>query len=163
MGLVTFSSESWGGCDDWEFTFEPEITRPPPPLSRSTSDVLDTEAESEQGGGVRGRRYEEAGTDHDSFQSFSTSSQQSLRKQAVLLRLSPSQDIIFSPNSYGDLTARIQMSNVSSSVVAFKMKTTTPERFKVKPSTGCLSPGDSSMMDISVTKSHLSQSDNIGN
>ena len=42
------------------------------------------------------------------------------------------------------------------------MKTTTPERFKVKPSNGCLSPGESSMMDIMVTRSHMSQSDNIG-
>ena len=86
----------------------------------------------------------------------------SVRKLPPLLRVSPSQDLIFSPNSYGDLTARIQMWNVSPGAVAYKMKTTTPERFKVRPSNGCLRPGESSMMDISVTKSHLSQSGNLG-
>ena len=92
----------------------------------------------------------------------SSPSSQSVRKQPALLRLSPSQDLVFSPNSYGDLTARIQMWNVSPGPVAFKMKTTTPERFKVRPSNGCLSPGQSSMMDITVTKSHMSQSANLG-
>jgi len=84
-----------------------------------------------------------------------------VRKVPTLLRLSPSQDLVFSPNSYGDLTARIQMSNVSPGAVAYKMKTTTPERFKVRPSSGLLSPGQSSMMDIAVAKSHMNQSGNI--
>ena len=149
---MSLSLESWGGTDDWEFTFEPEIIKPAPSVSRSTPDPPG---------------YEDSVTDpprsYQSFQSFSSSSSQSVRKQPDLLRLSPSHDLIFSPNSYGDLTARIQISNVSRGMVAYKMKTTTPERFKVKPSNGCLSPGESSMMDIMVTKSHLSQSDNIGN
>ena len=110
--------------------------------------------------------YEEsvAGTELSYQSSFSSLGQpspsQSLRKP--LLRLSPSQDLIFSPNSYGDLTARIQMSNMSPGLVAYKVKTTTPERFKVRPSNGCLRPGESSRMDISVTKSHMSQSGNLG-
>ena len=162
---VSSPLESWGGCDDWEFTFEPEIRKPPTGLSRSTSDLVETETESDL-------RYEESlGSVADlSYQSSfssvslapSSPSSQSVRKQPALLRLSPSQDLVFSPNSYGDLTARIQMWNVSPGPVAFKMKTTTPERFKVRPSNGCLSPGQSSMMDITVTKSHMSQSANLG-
>ena len=102
--------------------------------------------------------------DLPSYQASFSSAQsgQSGRKLPTLLRLSPSQDLVFSPNSYGDLTARIQMSNVSPGAVAYKMKTTTPERFKVRPSSGFLSPGQSSVMEIAVTKSHMSQSGNIG-
>ena len=125
------------------------MRKPASTLSRSSTDLRETEGESLPA-------YE------DSVVDLSYQSGQSVRKVPPLLRLSPSQDLIFSPNSYGDLTARIQMWNVSPGVVAFKMKTTTPERFKVRPSNGCLKSGENSMMDISVTKSHMSQAGNIG-
>ena len=161
MWWVSCPLESWGGSDDWEFTFEPEIReiREMREMRKPGTDLRETEGESLPA-------YEEsvAGTELSYQSSFSSLGQpspsQSLRKP--LLRLSPSQDLIFSPNSYGDLTARIQMSNMSPGLVAYKVKTTTPERFKVRPSNGCLRPGESSRMDISVTKSHMSQSGNLG-
>ena len=125
--------------------------RKPPP------DLRETERESLPA-------YEDsvAGMDLSYQSSFSSLCQPGQSPRKPLLRLSPSQDLIFSPNSYGDLTARIQMSNMSPGLVAYKVKTTTPERFKVRPSNGCLRPGESSRMDISVTKSHMSQSGNLG-
>ena len=117
------------------------MRRAAPQLSRSTSDFSETELEN--------RKIQ----DRVSSQSLPLS-------QPDLLKISPSQDLIFSPNSYDDLTARIEITNVSTGSVAYKMKTTTPERFKVRPSSGSLRSGESSMMDIMVTKSHKSA--NIG-
>ena len=42
------------------------------------------------------------------------------------------------------------------------MKTTTPERYKVRPSSGHLRAGDSCVMDVMVSKSHAANTANIG-
>ena len=42
------------------------------------------------------------------------------------------------------------------------MKTTTPERYKVRPSSGHLRSGDTCVMDVMVSKSHAANTANIG-
>ena len=72
------------------------------------------------------------------------------------------QDLVFKPNSFGELTARIQARNISVRVVAYKMKTTSPDRYKVRPSSGSLGPGQSLAMEVSVSRSHASNTQLIG-
>ena len=72
------------------------------------------------------------------------------------------QDLVFSPNSFGELTSRLQITNISRGVVAYKMKTTTPDRYKVRPSSGHLRSGDSVVMDVMVSRSHANNTANIG-
>ena len=62
------------------------------------------------------------------------------------------QDLIFSNNSFGELCAQVQMTNISSEIVGFKMKTTTPDRYKVRPSSGALKPGETVVMEVRVKK-----------
>ena len=72
------------------------------------------------------------------------------------------QDLIFRPNSFGELTARVTLRNISVRVVGYKMKTTTPDRYKVKPSSGALQPGDTLAMDVGVARSHAHNPQLIG-
>ena len=44
------------------------------------------------------------------------------------------------------------MTNISSEIVGFKMKTTTPDRYKVRPSSGALKPGETVVMEVRVKK-----------
>ena len=44
----------------------------------------------------------------------------------------------------------IRLTNISSAYVAFKVKTTAPEKFRVKPSFGCIECGGSKTVEITV-------------
>ena len=74
-----------------------------------------------------------------------------------LLRLNPSEEIIFNQisGSGGDLTARVQVANISADEkpVIFKIKTTSPEKFRVRPSMANLPPNTSTSIEILVQAS----------
>ena len=58
---------------------------------------------------------------------------------------------MFSTGAGGELQARVQLQNVSSQTVGFKIKTTSPEKYRVKPSTGCLQVGAAATVEIHVS------------
>ena len=68
---------------------------------------------------------------------------------AGVLAISPSHEILFAPSAAtGDLTAKLQIQNVSQKPVGYKIKTTSPEKYRVRPSTGSLGPGLSASVEI---------------
>ena len=86
--------------------------------------------------------------------------------QVDILRLSPGQEVgrvvklffilllfqvVFSNTGAGDLAGRVQIQNISSKVVGYKIKTTSPEKYRVRPSTGSLSPGLTATVEIHVS------------
>ncbi|AFZ81437.1 vesicle-associated membrane protein, putative [Theileria equi strain WA] len=65
-----------------------------------------------------------------------------------LLRITPSDTIEFPLVLYTPLNASLKLENVSSEHVAFKIKTTTPKGYLVRPSTGVIKPGDVQTVQI---------------
>ena len=58
---------------------------------------------------------------------------------------------MFSNTGAGDLAGRVQIQNISSKIVGYKIKTTSPEKYRVRPSTGSLSPGLTATVEIHVS------------
>ena len=76
---------------------------------------------------------------------------------AGILVISPSHEVLFSPSAAtGDLTAKLQIQNVSQKPVGYKIKTTSPEKYRVRPSTGSLGPGLSASVEIHCSGSGAS-------
>ena len=59
--------------------------------------------------------------------------------------------VIFSSGASGEFSAKIQIQNISSQPVGYKIKTTSPEKYRVKPSTGTLAPNSSATVEIHVS------------
>ena len=65
-----------------------------------------------------------------------------------ILLISPAHEVVFSASATGDLVAKLQIQNVSSKPVGYKIKTTSPEKYRVRPSTGSLAPSLSATVEI---------------
>merc|ERR1719348_172420 len=137
--------ECWGGQDTWEYKFEPEsrhsnglkeegrkktVTFAGSPMVASPSaDSLGSALSSNSGGGSGGGGPQ--GVD--------------------LLHLTPAQEVVFSTSPLGDLTGKVSLTNTSGKPLGYKIKTTSPEKYRVRPSTGCISPGQSVTVEIHVS------------
>jgi len=58
---------------------------------------------------------------------------------------------VFSTSPVGDLTGKVCLTNTSGKPLGYKIKTTSPEKYRVRPSTGCISPGQSVTVEIHVS------------
>jgi len=137
--------ECWGGQDTWEYKFEPEsrhsnglkeegrkktVTFAGSPMVASPSaDSLGSALSSNSGGGSSGGGPQ--GVD--------------------LLHLNPAQEVVFSTSPLGDLTGKVCLTNTSGKPLGYKIKTTSPEKYRVRPSTGSISPGQSVTVEIHVS------------
>ncbi|XP_017780152.1 PREDICTED: vesicle-associated protein 2-1-like [Nicrophorus vespilloides] len=65
------------------------------------------------------------------------------------LRISPSSVVNFVKDK-DEYSSVLELQNVSKQHLSYKMKTTTPEKFRVKPSAGVLSPGESATVVVSI-------------
>ncbi|XP_013137615.1 PREDICTED: motile sperm domain-containing protein 2-like [Papilio polytes] len=66
-----------------------------------------------------------------------------------MLRISPNDTIIFKAEN-DDISGQITITNMDESVVSFKIRTTSPEKFRVRPSSGVLPSGVSQTILIVV-------------
>ena len=67
---------------------------------------------------------------------------------ADTLLITPANEVIFTASASGDLVAKLQIQNISSKPVGYKIKTTSPEKYRVRPSTGSLAPNQSASVEI---------------
>jgi len=147
--------EEWGGTDPWQYQWEGEnmengvkeaafedardevrkktvtFASPSPVMAQSPSQDSLGSALSQSSGGT--------GTAHNTT------------GQMDILRLSPGQEVVFSATSAGDLSGKIQIQNISTQIVGYKIKTTSPEKYRVRPSTGSLTPGLTATVEIHVS------------
>jgi hypothetical protein len=54
-------------------------------------------------------------------------------------------------SAQGDLTGRVTLTNTSGRPLGYKIKTTSPEKYRVRPSTGSLPPGQAVTVEIHVS------------
>ncbi len=57
---------------------------------------------------------------------------------------------MFNRNAQGDLMGVVKATNISSTPVALKIKTTSPDKYRVRPSMACLAPGAPCAIEIYV-------------
>jgi len=83
---------------------------------------------------------------------FSLTSHGSPNKQNTdaILRLIPHEEVVFSSSPAGDLVAKVQVESLSHKTTGYKIKTTSPEKYRVRPSSGVLAPGATSLIEIHV-------------
>ncbi|KAF4522258.1 hypothetical protein B566_EDAN011954 [Ephemera danica] len=109
---------SWGGTDEYEYSFEPEL---------SNGRLED---------GRKKVHFAESSNDQNSRESAN-----------LMLSISPHDTINFI-NENGDLNGSLTLTNISNRNVSFKIKTTSPEKFRVRPSTGILAPQATSTINV---------------
>ena len=151
--------EAWGGNDDWQYKFEPEVIK----KKQETVRISHNESIYEEPTEIRQRRPPPSSTAssmgnmsrNESDENIYSYSSVRGDSRSQLLRVNPDQEVIFSPSSSGDLSARVQLTNVSDKIAAYKMKTTSPEKFRVRPSTGSLGQGQTTTIEIHVSKSQV--------
>ncbi|XP_043852939.1 motile sperm domain-containing protein 2 isoform X2 [Dromiciops gliroides] len=69
--------------------------------------------------------------------------------KGVLLHISPAEELYFGSKEIGEKKCLIILTNVTKNVVAFKVRTTAPDKYRVKPSNSCCDPGSS--LDVVVS------------
>ncbi|XP_017780171.1 PREDICTED: motile sperm domain-containing protein 2-like [Nicrophorus vespilloides] len=116
----------WGGQDDYIYSFESEVINETPPLQHSTTNKKVHFAD--------GSRASTASGDKDADAD---------------LRISPTSIINFVLDG-GEYSSTLELQNVSNQNLSYKMKTTAPEKFRVKPSVGVLSPGERESVVVAI-------------
>lgn len=66
-----------------------------------------------------------------------------------MLRLNPNDIIVFKSDSE-EMSGQFTITNMDESAISFKIRTTSPEKFRVRPSSGTLSPGATQVVLIVV-------------
>lgn len=145
--------EEWGGNDPWKYQWEQEG------LENGVKESAFEDARDE----VRKKTVTFASPGPAMVQSPSQDSLGSALSlssggtasttpgQLDILRLTPGQEVVFSNTSAGDLAGKIQIQNISTQIVGYKIKTTSPEKYRVRPSTGSLTPGLVATVEIHMS------------
>ncbi|XP_068718131.1 motile sperm domain-containing protein 2-like isoform X2 [Montipora capricornis] len=72
-----------------------------------------------------------------------------------LLTIAPSEELLFTgTTSTGEILQSLSLSNNTSSTVAFKVKTTSPESYRVRPSSGIIPAASSSEVSVFLQPGH---------
>eukprot|EP00096_Caligus_rogercresseyi_P012510 TRINITY_DN5263_c0_g1_i1.p1 TRINITY_DN5263_c0_g1~~TRINITY_DN5263_c0_g1_i1.p1 ORF type:complete len:483 (-),score=92.24 TRINITY_DN5263_c0_g1_i1:100-1548(-) len=127
---------AWGGPDDWVYEFVPEKVR-----------VVEDEKK---------RTVSFSAEVKDTLDSSSTSITNSTSpSKDKLLVVHPSHEIIFHLNGSDNLLGKFQVTNVSEGPTFFKIKTTSPGKYKVRPSMANLDISESCSVEIHVPRNAI--------
>lgn len=74
----------------------------------------------------------------------------------IMLRLNPSEAIHFAKSGH-DLVGTVDIVNIAHTAVTYKIKTTSPEKFRVRPSSGVLAPGASTSINVVLLQPQQNQ------
>jgi len=134
--------EEWGGTDPWQYVWEPEAGQAP-------EDNKDETKKKVTFAMVQSPSQDSVASIGSSLSINNNNNNTDNSTGAGILAISPSHEVLFAPSAAtGDLTAKLQIQNVSQKPVGYKIKTTSPEKYRVRPSTGSLGPGLSASVEI---------------
>ncbi|GLV42809.1 uncharacterized protein CBL_03549 [Carabus blaptoides fortunei] len=120
----------WGGQDDYVFSFIPE--------TRVTEQVAPNPASSKK------VHFADGSPMSETEPGFGD------RDQDGILSVSPSACINFVKDG-AELTSTVTLMNTDDKIcLSYKMKTTSPEKFRVRPSAGCLAPGAQGCVNVTL-------------
>jgi len=125
----------WGGPVSYHYVFEPEFLPAAGPVTLN-GQIDDSKKKV---------HFAEDTASNDSTPIDSTEVKKPVPGQ--LLQLSPTEEIVFRRED-GETTGLLTMTNTSDGAVAYKIKTTSPDKYRVRPSAGVLSVG--SVLNVTV-------------
>ncbi|XP_063700496.1 motile sperm domain-containing protein 2-like [Culicoides brevitarsis] len=74
-------------------------------------------------------------------------------QESHLLRVTPNEAIIFTKVE-NELYGQVQLTNIDFNPVTYKIKTTAPEKFRVRPSSGVLTKGGTQTINVIFNQGH---------
>jgi len=119
----------WGGEKSYHFVFEPEF------LPAAGPTTINGQFDDSR----KKVHFAEGTTSNDSSPVESTDSVKKLFP-GQLLQLTPAEEIVFRRED-GETTGLLTMTNTSTCNVAYKIKTTSPDKYRVRPSAGVINAG----------------------
>uniref|UniRef100_A0A8D9A013 Motile sperm domain-containing protein 2 n=1 Tax=Cacopsylla melanoneura TaxID=428564 RepID=A0A8D9A013_9HEMI len=147
--LAKHALTSWGGEDNYVFVYEPE--------EAIMSTLIENNGASSVQDDNRKRVHFMDGSPGDvrSNASSSLCSEDIAENQFIVtsvtqLSISPSDCVLFKKEKGGEIVGQICIANKNSKSIAFKIKTTSPEKFRVRPGSGVLSPDEKLSVCVSV-------------
>lgn len=126
----------WGGKDDYEFKFIPELRQSEPSLLNNNNSYV-----NHNNNNIRKVKVHFANLNpSETPMNETTQSNQENGRDGEMLRIIPQNNIVFT-KSGNELVGNVEIINIHKEPVTYKIKTTAPEKFRVRPSTGVLPPG----------------------
>lgn len=116
----------WGGNDSYQYHFEPEVTSSPGGTVPN-GDITDN----------RKVHFAEGSAPSSPLRGKTTTRRTTPSTGGVYVDIDPSEELVFSSCRIG-VTASIVLTNPTANPLAIKIKTTSPEKYRVKPSVGVL-------------------------
>ncbi|CAH1105355.1 unnamed protein product [Psylliodes chrysocephalus] len=127
--------KSWGGPNTYVFSFIPETF----PEKEKEKVPMNNNVNNKKVHFVDG-----------SMSEVTASSSGDKETDGGYLKVTPSGIITFVRDG-AELISTLELQNTDDSIhVSYKLKTTSPEKFRVKPSTGCLAPGESANVNVTL-------------
>jgi len=155
--------EAWGGSDTWIYSSDLELASTPPstPLNPNPPTTL-LNGNTDDISRKKSVTFAEVNPSpsEESLASLTMTPPKSSSTESIL-RLVPGDEVLFSPSPNGDLVSRVQIVSVSPRVVGFKIKTTSPEKYRVRPSSGTLPPGSSASVEIHVSAANVANASSL--
>ncbi|KAK4004350.1 motile sperm domain-containing protein 2 [Daphnia magna] len=135
---VTEQLAEWGGSVNYHFVFEPEFLPASGPVNLNG-----------QFDDSRKKVHFAEGT--TSNETTSTDSSESVKKPVPgqYLQLAPAEEIVFRRED-GETTGTLVMNNAANCNVAYKIKTTSPDKYRVRPSAGIICTGASLNVTVHI-------------
>lgn len=131
----------WGGKDDYEFEFIPEKRqREPLLLNHNNNNCINHNNNNIKKVHFANLSPSESPMNEPSNTNFENA-------DGEMLRIIPQSNIAFT-KSGNELVGNVEIINIQTEPVTYKIKTTAPEKFRVRPSTGVLSPGASVTINV---------------
>jgi len=138
--------EEWGGTNPWQYQFEEEITQ-----NGSKDSGFEDVREDVCKKMVTFASPSPNNLILTPISQISGMTNMAVSSQVDILRISPGQEVTFFNTANGDLFGKVQIQNISTKVVGYKIKTTSPEKYRVRPSSGSLGPGHSAIVEMHVS------------
>lgn len=129
----------WGGKDDYEFRFVPELKAPLMLINNNSIN------HNNNSNGFKKVHFENL-SPKDSPMNESVNSNFE-NGDGEMLRIIP-QNVIAFTKSGTELVGNVEIINIDTKPVTYKIKTTAPDKFRVRPSTGVLAPSASATVNV---------------
>lgn len=137
---------SWGGKNTYVFSFVPEEQHSIPKTIEKNTEVLNNNNNKKV------HFVDGSETGPTSMSESNNSPEKSNDGEALKLRPSGFINFVREGN---DLVGTLEIQNTDATAnISYKFRTTSPEKFRVKPSTGCLAPGAGTTITITLVEGY---------
>ncbi|KAI5735721.1 hypothetical protein M8J77_021856 [Diaphorina citri] len=140
--LPKYALTSWGGEDNYVFVFESENVMCSP--VQESAFLQDRKRVHFMDGSPDDVKSNVWGS------SVFSDDNQSIVTSVTKLRISPADFVLFKKEKGGEIVGTISIANNNTRNVAFKIKTTSPEKFRVRPGSGVLAAEDKANICVSL-------------